>query len=215
MNKKWLWVWVLGLVFCLASGVRADKLNDLDQLSAPPAPAPSIPQIKTPTIKSSGIPADAYTDITDTPTQPAAKPWGWQQPKQPAYRAATISSETAIAESKPSLPDIPTTGLGAMKGPADIKKPKISVPSYQNKYDQTMKARMMAQAEMKKQMKLFDRIMNEIGNYGIWIIVGLVLFIIIYTIWKEKETDSKMAQEEENIKQLGTAEKKDIWSDGF
>ena len=206
MGKKRMAALACLWALCLApAAAQAQKFNDFrnerEQLGFPanPTPAPSIPQIKTPEIQSS---------LPETPQQTTLSN-AWGQPK-------TVAPSPSVPDVSES-PGLPLIGPSAtsLKSPSDIKKPKISVPNYESKYQAMLNAKAAAVVDRKKQMKLMDRLLEEIANYGIWIVLGLVAFIMVYTLWKEKEIDEKIAAEQENIKQVGAPEKKDIWKEGF
>lgn len=161
--------------------------------------------IKTPST-TAPIPAPA----------PAAASNPWQTPKAPTGADLTPAVIAPAA--------LPTSDLGAPVGPAampemksivDIKPPDITVPNYEARYKAMLNAKVKAVAERKKHMKLIDRILEEVANYGIWIMLGLVIFVLAYTIYKEKETEHKIAAGQEQLEQKQMGEKKDIWQDEF
>jgi len=102
-----------------------------------------------------------------------------------------------------------------MKNLIDIKPPDITVPNYEARYKAMLNAKAKAVSERKKHLKLIDRILEEVANYGIWIMLGLIAFVLIYTIYKEKETDQKIAEQQEQFEQKQAGEKKDLWKDEF
>lgn len=165
----------------------------------------SQPQLKTPSTTPIPVPT-----ITASPSNP------WQAPKTPACvdLTSTVIAPATITTSDISAPAGPTV-MPQMKSLIDIKKTDITVPSYESRYQAMIKAKLKAKAERKKQIKLIDRIIDEVANYGIWFMLGLVAFVMIYTIYKEKETDKKIAAEQEQLKQQQQSQKKDIWTEGF
>ncbi|MDD5137906.1 MAG: hypothetical protein WC409_00930 [Candidatus Omnitrophota bacterium] len=186
-------VWNMVTPFAEAAkfgGASTDYITQ-DEISKAP--------IKAPAATTTPIPAPA----------PAAASNPWQTPKTPAVIAPAA---------------LPTSDLGAPVGPAampemknlvDIKPPDITVPNYEARYKAMLNAKVKAVAERKKHMKLVDRILEEVANYGIWIMLGLIAFVLIYTIYKEKETEHKIAAGQEQLEQKQMGEKKDIWQDEF
>ncbi len=177
-------------------GASTDYITQ-DEISKTPIKTPSTP---------STIPAPA----------PAAASNPWQSPKAPTGVDLTPAVVAPAA--------LPASDLGAPVGPAampemktlsDIRPPDISVPNYEARYKAMLNAKAKAVAERKKHMKLIDRILEEIANYGIWIMLGLIVFVLVYTIYKEKETDQKIAEQQEQFEQKQVGEKKDIWQDEF
>ncbi|QAT17512.1 hypothetical protein BU251_07175 [Candidatus Velamenicoccus archaeovorus] len=102
-----------------------------------------------------------------------------------------------------------------MKNLVDIKPPDITVPNYEARYKAMLNAKAKAISERKKHLKLIDRILEEVANYGIWLMLGLIAFVLIYTIYKEKETEQKIVAGQERLEQKEQGEKKDIWQDEF
>lgn len=159
-------------------------------------------------------PAAATTPIPAPAPAQASNPW--QAPKSPTGADLTPAVIAPAA--------LPTSDLGAPVGPAampemknlvDIKPPDITVPNYEARYKAMISAKVKAVAERKKHLKLVDRILEEVANYGIWIMLGLIAFVLIYTIYKEKETEQKIAAGQEQLEQKQMGEKKDIWQDEF
>jgi len=101
-----------------------------------------------------------------------------------------------------------------MKGIADIKKPNITVPDFEKKYKE-----MFEEEQIKKQKKkksLIDSILDEFVRYGILITLGLVIFIVIYTIKKDKDiTPQAPPPEAPKEEKRKIEEKKDIWKEDF
>lgn len=109
---------------------------------------------------------------------------------------------------------MPQMSSVTLKGPADIKTPKIKVPTYEKQLKAMLESKEKAETK-KRRKKLMDEILDEVANYGIWIILGLIAFILVYTLYKDKEIEGKIAHEHEEMKQVGMPEKKDIWKDEF
>jgi len=158
----------------------------------------------------------AATSVPVPAPAPAASSNPWQTPKMPA------STDLTPAVAVPAA--LPTSDLSAPVGPAampemknliDIKPPDITVPNYEARYKAMLNAKAKAISERKKHLKLIDRILEEVANYGIWLMLGLIAFVLIYTIYKEKETEQKIAAGQEQLEQKEQGEKKDIWQDEF
>ncbi len=177
-------------------GASTDYITQ-DEISKTPIKTPSAP---------STIPAPA----------PAAASNPWQSPKAPAGGdlMPAVIAPAALPTSDLSVPVGPAA-MPEMKNLIDIKPPDITVPNYEARYKAMLNAKAKAVSERKKHLKLIDRILEEVANYGIWIMLGLIAFVLIYTIYKEKETDQKIAEQQEQFEQKQAGEKKDLWKDEF
>ena len=101
-----------------------------------------------------------------------------------------------------------------MKNIADIKKPKITVPDYEKKYRELFEAEQIKKGIKKK--SLIDSILDEFVRYGILITLGLVVFIVIYTVKKDKDiTPQAPPPETPKEDEQKIEEKKDIWKENF
>ena len=101
-----------------------------------------------------------------------------------------------------------------MKNIADIKKLNITVPDSEKKYRELFEAEQIEKS--KKRKSLIDSILDEFVRYGILITLGLVVFIVIYTIKKDKDITPQAPQSEtpkEDEQKI--EEKKDIWKESF
>jgi hypothetical protein len=196
-----LWSW--GAPFAQAEkfgSLSTDTMIQQDNRNEFPSSQSSLPS-------TASVPGPSKTITAKTP---------WQTPQLPAGTEMTAPADVpaAVSTADMNLP-APATSMPQMKNFADIRPPDITVPDYEAKFRASIEAKTKAVAERKKQMKLIDRILEEVANYGIWLILGLVAFILAYSIYKEKETDEKISAEQELQEQKIQGEKKDIWKDEF
>ncbi|HQP91582.1 MAG TPA: hypothetical protein PLU24_02800 [Candidatus Omnitrophota bacterium] len=103
------------------------------------------------------------------------------------------------------LPKIRQTEVTSM---FQSKNPKITVPTFEKQLNALLKEQ---EIKLKKKMTLIESIMNEIKNYGLYIVLILVLLTILYAIHKDKPQESThlAAKPEEDLT------KKDLWHDEF
>jgi hypothetical protein len=119
----------------------------------------------------------------------------------------TIGPGAPLLSSSPTIPH-PTKSI------ADIKKVNITVPDFEAKYKELFE---MEQAKKNKKKKsLIDSILDEIVHYGILIILGLVVLVVIYTIKKDKDITPQepLPEAPKNMEQKKEG-KKDIWEEDF
>lgn len=168
------------------------KSQDIKTITAP-SPVQTRSQIKIIEDNPSGITTQKHSDIPQLPEQDTS-----------------ITTQVKT----PVMPSMPQMSSVTLKGPADIKTPKIKVPTYEKQLKAMLESKEKAETK-KRRKKLMDEILDEVANYGIWIILGLIAFILVYTLYKDKEIEGKIAHEHEEMKQVGMPEKKDIWKDEF
>lgn len=113
----------------------------------------------------------------------------------PAQNMDTNSQVPVQPYSSPKLPDY-----------YSYEAPKITVPDYEKKYQQIVKAAQEKAAKKKK--KLLEALLEEIDKYGIFINILLIVVIMVYMVykdrWKTSHPDEPMDQQ-----------KKDIWHEEF
>lgn len=116
------------------------------------------------------------------------------------------------------IPSIDKTVI--LKGPIDLKPVNIKVPNYDQQLQQMMQGE---QPKVKKKKPLLNAILEEITNYGVFIILGLIAFILIYVVRKEKlEEKAKPTDEGAEPGEMsrsgedeGPRIKRDIWDEKF
>ena len=178
------------------SKATQDKFENSFDLkkNRPPSSVPLITQtIPLPANNNPGL---------DTPTMP---PTITQEPMTPPS-LPTIQPTAPLSSSPPIAPP--------MKNIADIKKLNITVPDSEKKYRELFEAGQIEKG--KKRKSLIDSILDEFVRYGILITLGLVVFIVIYTIKKDKDITPQAPQSEtpkEDEQKI--EEKKDIWKESF
>jgi len=145
---------------------------------------------------------------------------------------STQTVPPVMIQQPPSIPDLATTPASlpapippidkttALKGPLDVKPVNIKVPDYEQQLQQMLQAQ---QPKVKKKKPLFNAILDEITNYGVFIILGLVAFILVYIVRKEKfdiktqSTDGSDGSGDTSDTGEGEIpkEKRDIWDEKF
>ena len=152
-----------------------------------------------------------------------------QAPKAPTTISTTIpaleiqAQAIAPAIDIPASPDIsmpsivmPAATLTTPQTPS-LKKTRITVPDYEERYMKLLAAQ--AEAKRKKKKSLIDSILDEIVRYGFLIVLGLVVLVVFYALRKDRETPGtgfQMPQHpEKSLKDEPEGPKKDIWHDEF
>lgn len=150
-------------------------------------------------------------------------------PKPPSVSAATASNIpqawTTSAPSQPITnvytapvaPDAPNSldlsglsGTTPIKGVDMPKRLNIKVPDYERKFQEMMQKK---EAEkIKKKKTLWQSIRDELVRYGAFIILGAVIFIMLYAMRKDKNTLGMSPSEETRLEEQKT---KTIWDDEF
>lgn len=120
-------------------------------------------------------------------------------PDIPKPLSGTLPSLAQRPSPAPALPS-PSSAL-------DLKKTKITVPDFEKRFRDLMQAEQIAKTQKKK--NLFESILDEVSRYGYLMVLGLVVFIVIVTLRKEKTSPPP----------IGTASKeeagKNIWHEDF
>lgn len=151
------------------------------------------------------------------PALPAPMPASASAPQTQASPAAAIpapaslSRPTAPITQQSSLPVAEPFKATELPPGASLEdnpfRPKISVPAYEAQYRAAMRQR---QSEQAKKKSLIKSISDEIVHYGLYFLLGIVVFLLIYALRKEpgrptpKTIPSPSPQGED---------KNDIWKD--
>ncbi|OIO36118.1 MAG: hypothetical protein AUJ74_03430 [Candidatus Omnitrophica bacterium CG1_02_44_16] len=108
----------------------------------------------------------------------------------------------------------PMPYLAAPTTPA-LTKTRITTPDFEEKYKKLFEAQ--AKTKHKKKKSLIDSILDEAIHYGLFIVLGLVILVVIYTLQKDKETLKTISRTPQHPGQLtkGEEPKKNIWQDDF
>jgi hypothetical protein len=196
---------ILFLSFFGAESYGETKFGNSDFLS----------QDTRPNLKNNPIPTPATPKIIPVSTQ--------TKPSEPSpVMTQQPPSIPPLATTQTNLPStIPPIGkTSTLKGPLDIKPVNIRAPNYDQQLQQMMQAE---QPKVKKKKPLFAAILEEITNYGVFIILGLVAYILIYIVRKdmaqEKAKPADEADEPGETSPSGENEtpgtKRDIWDEKF
>lgn len=122
----------------------------------------------------------------------------------------------SLPTAQPNTPSLtsPEPIAPPLKNIADIKKLNISVPDFEKKYKELFEAEQIKKNKKKK--NLMESILDEVIRYGILITLALVVFVVIYTIKKDRDlTPQAPPVETGKEKEQKTEEKKDIWKEDF
>lgn len=174
-----------------------------------------LSQDTRPNLKNNPISTPATPKIIPVPTQTKPSEPSPVMTQQPPSIPPLATTQTVL----PST--IPLIGkTGTLKSPLDVKPVNIRTPNYDQQLQQMMQAE---QPIVKKKKPLFAAILEEITNYGVFIILGLVAFILIYIVRKdmaqEKTKSADEADEPEETSPSGENEtpgtKRDIWDEKF
>lgn len=153
---------------------------------------------------------DKFQDSFKKNSQPAVK---IQLPTAPVIKSTTEPQFTPLAIVPSTLPKKQSSNL------INLKPIPKALPSYTpNKYEQQYMDSLAAQAmqEAKKKKKFIESIISELSAYGLYIVLGLVAFVVIYTLRKEHRKPSAapttpLTETPSDLEE----NKKDIWSDEF
>ena len=157
--------------------------------------------IKIPSVQVQKIPTTITSPVQQTVQAQAIAP------------SLDIPSSSDISASAISAP---ISSIAAPEVPA-LTELHITVPFYEEKYKQMLAAQ--AEAKTKKKKGFIDSILDEITRYGLFIVFGFVILVVVLALRKDKETPGtgfQMPQHSE--KPLGEEQeepKKDIWHDDF
>jgi hypothetical protein len=153
---------------------------------------------------------DKFQDAFKESNQPIVKT---QLPATPSAKPTTIQPIF-------STPALPQSTMSSKKTSnlINIKPLPKALPLYTpNKYEQQYLDSLAAQAleAAKKKKKLIEAIISELSAYGLYIVLGLVAFVVIYTIRKDHKKPSTPTTPFTSIPSALDENKKDIWSDEF
>ncbi len=154
------------------------------------------------------------------PTTPALKTTGSQPIEQGISTTQATTTMTLPATPSLSVPEMPQslpppsmpsfdtpTATSNIDPNQDPFKPKMSIPSYEAAY----MASLRREAEEKRKKKsLMDAIFDEITTYGLYFLLGIVIFLVIYALRKEPK---KAAPQKLTTSPGDPEPKKDIWRD--
>jgi hypothetical protein len=166
-------------------------------LSAAPPAAPALPQ--APALQTPD-PQPVPQGMTTSTVPPAAAPSGLPS-------ANTLPTQNEPLSPVSSL-DTPTA-TSNIDPNANPFKAKMRVPDYEARYRAAMLAEKKKQEEKKS---LMNAIFEEVTNYGLYFLLGLVLFLVLYALRKEPSK----AGPPKTILSSGPKpgeESKDIWKD--
>jgi|GEM_PF-2295721 len=108
---------------------------------------------------------------------------------------------------QPSVPSLGTpTATSNIDQNLDPFRPKIRVPRYEAAYLASLRHEA---EERKKRKSLMNAILDEIATYGLYLLLGLVVFLLIYALRKET---IKAGPPKAEVSSLEAQEKKDIWT---
>lgn len=168
----------------------------------------TVPKISAPQIQKDSVPPSEKPSISSTGQTTQTASWQPPQVPQQASMQDQISSASAnipIANTAPSAPE-------PIKGVTDLKKLKVKVPDYEDRYKKMMEAA-IAQ-KMAKKRTFLESISDEITKYGFFIVFGLVVVTVIITLkidrTKQKELTTVNAKPDEEM-----LKKTDIWNEDF
>ena len=108
------------------------------------------------------------------------------------------------------MPSSLPVNLGIPKEP---KKVEITVPDYEQKFREMYQKEQTVKAAKKKK-KLIESIADEVRTYALLFVMGFVVFLVIYTLRKDKGPDVTPVGEQEKTKKA-EATKKNIWDEDF
>ena len=160
----------------------------------------------------SAVPAAQQIPTTDTslppPTQSEPAPVTPSPAINPSLTQQEILSSSIQAPKQAiPVPPAPIVGPTLFKSPYDLKPPRIKVPDYEKRLQAALLAEYQAKISKKKK-SLIDSILEETSKYGLLIVLGLVILVMIYAMRKEgKEPPYERPKPED--------EKKDIWHEEF
>ncbi len=168
------------------------KMTGISGMPSATQAIPATPALET-TAPSTIQQAGATTQTTPVPTTTLpTMPSLEMTQKMPAPPASPLDMPTATSNIDPNQ---------------DPFKPTMRVSSYEAAY---MAALRHEAEEKKKKKSLMDAIFDDITSYGLYILLGIVAFLVIYALRKEP---TRPAPPKLEISPPGTEEKKDIWKD--
>lgn len=151
-------------------------------------------------------------DLPSAPSVPAVAPSSIQPAAQETSVVVPESAPTPPIESTASVPPVSPIQqkiqAPEQKGLIDIPKTRISVPDYEKQYREMF----LSQAEKaaRKRKKLIESIIDEVTKYGIYLIFGFVILLILYALRKGEPAGGPTGD-----KPHFEDDKKDIWKEDF
>lgn len=180
--------WILGLAFflCGTAVASADKFG-------------------------SGLTTDYATQDTSAALK---KPLVTQTvPSTPSIQQQTTIPSAAIPAPGAGIPaptatQVPSAFTAMPKTPSmlDMRKTDISVPNFEEQFRNLLKKQ--EEKILKKHKTFIESIINEVKNYGMYIVLALVILIVLYAIHKDKHEPAPSEK-------LAEPEKKSLWDDEF
>jgi len=160
-------------------------------LSAPKAPSgiPASSTIET-SVPQAIKPNTLTTTTTTLPSTSVLPSAATEQPMAPEFSIPSFEAPSASSNINPNL---------------DPFKPKMRTSSYEAQYMASLRREA---EEAKKKKTLMNSISEEITNYGLWFLLAIVIFLIIFALKKEP----KRAGPQKLTTGSGEEEpKQDIW----
>ncbi len=169
------------------------------------------------TMTSAAIPAVPALKTTDSQAIPEGDATAQTTP---SVTTLTPTLPATPSFSVPGLPqDIPATSVPSLGTPTatsnidpnrDPFKPKMHVPSYEAAYKASLQR---AAEEKRKRKSLMNAISDELTNYGLYILLGIVALLVLYALRKDpvRPAAAKTSPPSPGKKE----EEKDIWKDNI
>ncbi len=205
MRPALLFLVALGVLAVSADGQAQDPSRELMQsqrierkmtrISGMPSATPSIPE------------APAFETTAPQTIQQAGA--AAQATPAPTTTLPTVSS----LEMTQKMPALPASPLGTPTATSNIDpnqnpfKPRMRIPSYERAY---LAALRHEAEERRKKKSLINAVFDEITSYGLYILLGIVAFLVIYALRKEPV---KPGPPRPGIFPPEAEDKKDIWKD--
>lgn len=152
---------------------------------------------------------DKFQDPFKENNQPIVK---MQLPAAPAIKSTKEPQFNPPAITASTLPKKQPSNLLNFK-PIPKALPTYTPNKYEQQYMDSLAAQAMQAAKKKK--KLIESIISELSTYGLYIVLGLVAFVVIYTVRKEHRKPSAPTTPSPETPLSLDENKKDIWSDEF
>ena len=169
-------------------------------------------QINKQEIQKSTLPVSTVS-VPDT-SGTASSTISWQ-PQDTMLTAQTTQQNIQNVQTAVST-DLPLTSTASsmatnLKSPSDLKKLRIKVPNFEDRYKKLMEASIAKKLKRKK--TLLEKISDEATEYGFFIIFGLVIITVIITLKMDKTKQKELLTV--NAKPDEAEKKQDIWNDEF
>ncbi len=160
----------------------------------------STPQPIAPAPDST-LSTSAKSEPALTTAQPPVDPLTSQQ------QTIMISPMPAQQQAAPEL-STPAIGTTTLKSPYQVKMPRVTVPDYEKRFQESLQAEHRARIAKKRQ-SLIDAILEEASKYGLFFVLGFVILVMLYAM--RKEGKQPLPPEREGLDD----ERKDIWHEEF